>query len=43
VTLAFADRRDLAEGRLMLRFYSRDGRGATGEASIALGNKTGGK
>ena len=25
VTLAFADRRDLAEGKLMLRFYARDG------------------
>ena len=39
VTLAFTDRRDLAEGRLMLRFYARDGRGATGDAAIALGTK----
>ena len=37
VTLAFTDRRDLAEGRLMLRFYARDGRGATGDATIAFG------
>jgi len=36
VTLAYADRRDLAEGRLMLRFYARDGRGATGDATIAF-------
>jgi amidase len=37
VTLAFTDRRDLAEGRLMLRFYARDGRGATGDVTIAFG------
>ena len=37
VTLAFTDRRDLAEGRLMMRFYARDGRGPTGDAAIMFG------
>jgi Asp-tRNA(Asn)/Glu-tRNA(Gln) amidotransferase A subunit family amidase len=36
VTLGFSDRRDLAEGTLMLRFYLRDGRDATGEVPITL-------
>ena len=36
VTLAFTDRRDLAEGNLMLRFYARDGRGGTGDVAISF-------
>jgi amidase len=35
VTLGFSDRRDLADGRLMLRFYARDG-GGTGDVPIVL-------
>lgn len=36
VMLAFADRQDLADGKLMLRFYARDGRRGTGDLAIAL-------
>jgi amidase len=36
VTLAYADRRDLADGQLMLRFYARDGSGGTGDLPISF-------
>jgi hypothetical protein len=36
VTLAFADRGDLAEGKLMVRFYARDGHGGTGDVPIVF-------
>jgi amidase len=37
VTLAAVDRKALAEGALMVRFFPRDARGAVADASIAFG------
>jgi Asp-tRNA(Asn)/Glu-tRNA(Gln) amidotransferase A subunit family amidase len=36
VTLAAADRKDLAEGRLLVRFYLRNGRGSTGDVPVSF-------
>ncbi len=39
VTLGFTDRRDLTEGKLMLRFYPRDGSRATGDVPIVFSTR----
>jgi amidase len=36
ITLAAADRKDLAEGRLLVRFYLRNGRGSAGDVPVSF-------
>jgi amidase len=36
VALSFSDRRDLADGKLMVRFYARDGRGSAADVPLVF-------
>jgi hypothetical protein len=37
VTLSAADRKDAAEGRLLVRFYLQNGRGSAADLPVAFG------